>query len=280
MGSDYQRSVQEVVDALGSNASHGLTSAEARARLAQDGRNELATEPPVAAWKRFLAQFRDVLVILLLIATAISGALWVYERDTPLPYEAIAIGAIVLLNAVMGYLQQQRAESAIAALQQMAAARARVIRDGAATSLPATDVVPGDILVVEQGDTVAADARVIQSAALQAAEAALTGESLPVAKDVAAIAGDVTLGDRTNMIYSGTAVTYGRGRAIVVATGMRTEMGSIAGMLARVPAEITPLQRRARPRRQVARHDRHRHCDRDDHDDHRRRTGPWPLGVS
>ena len=139
----------------------------------------------------------------------------------PLPYEAIAIGAVVLLNAVMGYLQQQRAESAIAALQQMAAAHAHVIRDGAATSVPAAEVVPGDILVVEEGDTVAADARVIQSAALHTAEAALTGESLPVAKDVDPIAGDVTLGDRANMIYSGTAITYGRGRAVVVATGMQ-----------------------------------------------------------
>ena len=182
MASDYQRTVQEVVDALGSDASHGLTSAESRARLARDGPNELATERPVPAWRKFLAQFQDVLVILLLIATAISAALWIYERDAALPYEAIAIGAIVLLNAVMGYLQQQRAESAIAALQQMAAARAHVIRDSAATSVPTAEVVPGDILVVEEGDTVAADARVIQSAALQTAEAALTGESLPVEK--------------------------------------------------------------------------------------------------
>ncbi len=243
MASDYQRTVQEVLDALGSDGSSGLSAAEARARLARDGPNELTAEPPVPAWKKFLAQFQDVLVILLLIATAISAALWVYERDAPLPYEAIAIGAVVLLNAVMGYLQQQRAESAIAALQQMAAAHAHVIRDGAATTVPAADVVSGDILVVEEGDTVAADGRIIHSAALHAAEAALTGESVPVAKDVAPIDAEVTLGDRANMIYSGTSITYGRGRAIVVATGMRTEMGSIAGMLARVPTETTPLQR-------------------------------------
>ena len=184
-----------------------------------------------------------MLVVLLLIATAISAALWWYERDAALPYEAIAISAVVLLNAILGYVQQERAESAIAALRQMAAAHAHVIRDGDVTSVPATEVVPGDILVVEEGDTVPADARVIQSTALQVAEAALTGESLPVSKDVAAIAGDVGLGDRTNMIYSGTSVTYGRGRAVVVATGMRTEMGRIAGMLAHVPSGPTPLQK-------------------------------------
>jgi len=183
-----------------------------------------------------------VLVILLLIATAISAVLWLYERDAPLPYEAIAISAVVLLNAVMGYLQEQRAESAIAALQQMAAAHAHVVRDGAVTSVPAADVVPGDIVVIEEGDTAPADGRLVESTALSMAEAALTGESLPVAKDVATIAGDVALGDRTNMIYSGTSATYGRGRAVVVATGMRTEMGRIAGLLQRVPKERTPLQ--------------------------------------
>ena len=239
----YQRSAQEVVDALAGDAARGLTGPEARARLARDGPNHLAAERPVPKWKKFLGQFQDLLVILLLVATAISAGLWAYERDAALPYEAIAIAAVVLLNAVMGYLQQQRAESAIAALQQMAAARARVIRDGAATSVPAADVVAGDILVVEEGDTVPADARVLQSAALHAAEAALTGESVPVAKDVATIQGDVTLGDRVNMIYGGTSITYGRGRAIVVATGMRSEMGRIAGMLARVPDDTTPLQR-------------------------------------
>ena len=183
------------------------------------------------------------LVVLLLIATAISLVLWWYERDAALPYEAIAISAVVLLNAVLGYVQQERAESAIAALRQMAAAHARVTRDGEPTSVPAAEVVPGDILVVEEGDTVPADARVIQSTALQVAEAALTGESLPVSKDIAAIAGEVGLGDRTNMIYSGTSVTYGRGRAVVTATGMRTEMGRIAGMLAHVTSGPTPLQK-------------------------------------
>jgi Ca2+-transporting ATPase len=244
MSADYYRlTVQDVLHALATDAAIGLTTTEAGARLVRDGANQLAAEQPVPAWKKFLAQFTDLLVVLLLIATAISAVLWLYERDAALPYEAIAISAVVLLNAVMGYLQEQRAESAIAALQQMAAAHAHVIRDGVLSSVPAADVVAGDIIVVEEGDTVAADARVVESTALSMAEAALTGESLPVAKDVDTISGEAAVGDRTNMIYSGTSATYGRGRAVVVATGMRTEMGRIAGMLAHVPAEQTPLQR-------------------------------------
>ena len=243
MAAEYQRSVDDIVAAQATDAVRGLTSAEAHARLERDGPNRLAAERPVPPWRKFLAQFTDLLVILLLIATAISAALWLYERDSPLPYEAIAISGVVLLNAVMGYLQEQRAESALAALQQIAAAHAHVIRDGAPTTVPSADVVAGDVLVVEEGDTAAADARVIESTALSMAEAALTGESVPVAKDVDTISGDAPLGDRSNMIYSGTSATYGRGRAIVVATGMRTEMGRIAGMLAHVPVEHTPLQR-------------------------------------
>jgi Ca2+-transporting ATPase len=241
--SPYQRVVDDILAELGSDRARGLTSAEARARLERYGPNQLTAERPVPAWRKFLAQFQDMLVILLLIATAISVALWLYERSEGLPYEAIAISAVVLLNAIMGYVQGERAESAVAALRQMAAAHAHVIRDGELTSVPATEVVPGDLIVVEEGDTIPTDARVIQSTALQTAEAALTGESVPVSKEVDAISGEVGLGDRVNMIYSGTAVTYGRGRAVVVSTGMQTEMGRIAGMLADVPSETTPLQK-------------------------------------
>ena len=127
-----------------------------------------------------------MLVILLLVATLISAGLWLYERDSALPYEAIAIFAVVLLNAVMGYIQESRAEEAVAALRQMSAAHANVIRDGERQSIPATEIVPGDIILIEEGDTIPADARLIQSTALQTAEAALTGESLPVSKDTAA----------------------------------------------------------------------------------------------
>ncbi len=194
-------------------------------------------------WRKFLAQFRDALVILLLVAAAVSLALWLFERDSALPYEAIAILAVVLLNALMGFVQQARAEEALAALRGMTAARAAVVRDGARRSIAAAELVAGDVILVDEGDTVPADARLFRVAGLQAAEAALTGESLPVSKDIDPIADQAALGDRHNMIFSGTAITYGRGRAVVTATGMQTEMGRIAGMLEAAPEQTTPLQK-------------------------------------
>ena len=238
----YGQAIEALVAALGTDPERGLADDDAGARLERHGANELASEPAVPAWRKFLAQFQDVLVVLLLAATAISAFLWAIEGESALPYEAIAIGAIVLLNAVMGYVQESRAESAVAALRQIAAARARVIRAGRQREINAREIVPGDIILVEEGDTIPADARVTQSTALQVAEAALTGESVPVMKDPAPLAGEVALGDRANMIFSGTIATYGRGRAVVVATGMQTEMGRIAGMLRDVPKETTPLQ--------------------------------------
>jgi Ca2+-transporting ATPase len=239
----YRVPAEQVIAALGSNARQGLTDADARARFERFGPNELAAEQPIPAWRRFLAQFQDVLVILLLVATAVSAGLWAYERDAALPYEAIAILAVVLLNAVMGYVQESRAEAAVAALRAMSAADATVIRGGERRSLRATEIVPGDIIMVEEGDTIPADARLIESAALQTAEAALTGESLPVTKNTAPLAADALLGDRDNMVFSGTAATYGHGRAVVTATAMATEMGRIAGLLKDTPQESTPLQR-------------------------------------
>ncbi len=239
----YRIDTADVVIALDTDVRRGLASEEAAARLARVGRNELPTEKPIPGWRRFLSQFRDPLVILLLVATAVSTALWTYERDTSLPYEAIAIFAIVMLNAVMGFVQKSRAEAAVASLRAMSTPIALVIRDGERRSVPTYEIVPGDIIPVEQGNTVPADARVVQSTDLQTAEAALTGESLPVSKDPAPIADDVPLGDRLNMIFSGTSVTYGRGTAVVTATGMNTELGRIAGMLKETAVEVTPLQR-------------------------------------
>src|SRR5690606_17567820 len=234
---------QEVLAQLGSDAGAGLTQAEARARLDRYGRNELAGEAPVPAWRKFLGQFQDVLVVLLLVATVISATLWAVERDAALPYEAIAIFAVVLLNAIMGYVQQARAEQAVAALRQMSAAKAQVVRDGVRQSIPAAEIVPGDIILIEEGDTIPADARLIATTALQTAEAALTGESLPVSKDTKPLSGAPTLGDQTNMVFSGTSATYGRAKAVVTATGMNTQKGNIAGMLEQAPPETTPLQR-------------------------------------
>jgi len=241
--SPYQQPVREVLDGLRTDPHLGLSEQEASTRLERFGQNELAPARKVPEWRKFLAEFQNPLVILLLVATAISAGVWLYEREAAAPYEAIAILAVVLLNAGMGYIQEARAESALAALKNMAAARSHVIRDGVRRSVPASEIVPGDIILIEEGDTIPADARVIQSASLKTAEAALTGESLPVSKDPAPIEVDVALGDRDNMLFSGTAAAYGRARAVVVATGMNTEMGVIAGMLRQAPEPATPLQK-------------------------------------
>ena len=225
------------------DASRGLSEAEARARLERYGPNQLVTERPAPAWRNFLAQFQNALVVLLLIATVISAGLWLYEGESALPYEALAILAIVLLNAIIGYVQESRAASAIAALRQMSAAQAHAIREGERRRIDSADLVPGDIVVIEEGDTVPADARVIDSTSLHTAEAALTGESMPVSKRTLPIMDEAALADRSNMIFSGTTASYGRGLAVVVATGMQTEMGRIAGMLETAPKETTPLQK-------------------------------------
>jgi len=239
----YRLRASEVITTLETNERVGLSEEDARARLARYGSNELAAEKPVPGWRRFVSQFQDVLVVLLLIATVISAALWVVEGDAALPYEAIAIVAVVLLNATMGYVQESRAAAAVAALRAMSAADASVIRGGERRTVPASQIVPGDIILIEEGDTIPADGRLVESVGLQTAEAPLTGESLPITKDTAPIAEEVPLGDRDNMVFSGTAATYGHGKAVVTATGMRTELGRIAGLLKATPDETTPLQR-------------------------------------
>ena len=239
----YRKDVRRVVAALETDVEKGLSSREARARLARFGRNELETEQPIPRWRKFLAQFTDVLIILLIIAAAISAAVWLYQFDSPLPYEAIAIITIVLLNAAMGYVQQERAEEALASLRRTLAAQATVIRDGTQQIIAAAELVPGDIILLGEGDRIPADARIIQSISLHTMEAALTGESVPVEKDLDPLDGAESVGDQRNMVFSGTVVTFGRGRAVVTATGMQTQMGRIAGMLEKSPEETTPLQR-------------------------------------
>jgi P-type Ca2+ transporter type 2C len=178
----YQQTIDAVIAALGTERDRGLDDREARARLTRDGPNELIAEPPAPAWKKLLAQFQNVLVVLFLVATAISAGLWLHEGETTLPYEAIAIGVVVLLNAGIGFIQEARAESAVAALRQMSAPHARVIRDGEPCSILAAHVVVGDILLIEEGDTVAADARVIHSIGLQIAEARSPARACPCRK--------------------------------------------------------------------------------------------------
>ena len=232
-----------VVVAQGTSATDGLTPDEAARRLERHGPNLLDVAPPVPAWQRFAAQFRDPLVLLLAGAIAVSLVAWIIEGGEGVPVEAVVIGAIVLANGVLGFIQERGAERAVAALQRMVAPTATVVRGGLEVGVPAADVVPGDLMVVSEGDAISADARLIHASALTVAEASLTGESEPVVKDAATLPGPVPLGDRLNMVFSGTAVTRGRGTAVVTATGMRTEMGRIATLLGSTPEERTPLQR-------------------------------------
>ncbi|HET9595577.1 MAG TPA: cation-translocating P-type ATPase [Anaeromyxobacteraceae bacterium] len=239
----YRRAAADVVAGLGSDAGRGLATSDVQRRLRQDGRNELPSAPPVPAWRRFLAQFRDVLTILLLVATAVSLVAWWIERESSIPYEALTILAVVIVNGALGYVQESRAEQAVAALRAMSAPTARVLRDGRQQMVPTAEVVPGDVLLIEEGDTIPADGRVLVSVGLRAAEAALTGESTPVTKDDDAIAEEAAIGDQTSMVFGGTAIASGRGRAVVTATGAATEIGKIAGSLHAAEAGPTPLQR-------------------------------------
>jgi len=239
----WRRDAAAVAADLGTDVGRGLSEAEAEARLARFGPNVLEAAEPVPAWRKFLAQFENPLVYLLIGAVVVSLAAWALEGGEEIPYEAIVIAAIVLLNAVLGYVQEARAEQAVAALQRLAAATAGVMRDGRELRIPAAEVVPGDLLLAAEGDAVSADARLVEAASLLVAEASLTGESEAVLKDPAPIDEPAALGDRLNMIFDGTAITRGRGRAVVTATGMATEMGRIARLLGTTEAERTPLQR-------------------------------------
>ncbi|CAG1008359.1 H+-transporting ATPase [Anaerolineales bacterium] len=214
----------------------GLTSDEAQKRLEQYGSNELQAARRISPWEILLEQFKNVLILILLGATAIS--LFLGHG-----VESIVIAVIVLFAVGLGFVQEYRAERAIEALKQMAAPTAAVLRDGVEVKIPAKDLVPGDVVILHTGDRVPADGRLLEAVNLQVEEAALTGESVPVEKHVRALENeDLAIGDRKNMVYAGTAVTYGRGRALVAATAMQTEFGKIAKMLQDVESGRTPLQ--------------------------------------
>jgi Ca2+-transporting ATPase len=214
----------------------GLTSDEAASRLEKFGPNELQAQAHVSAWGILLEQFKNVLIIILLLATALSAFLGH-------GVEAIAITVIVLFAVILGFIQEYRAERAIEALREMAAPNATVIRDGIEERVPAREVVPGDVVLLATGDKVPADARLTEAVNLQTVEAPLTGESAPVEKHSTALPeAQLPAGDQRNMAFAGTAVTYGRGRALIVATGMATEFGKIARMLQDVDTVKTPLQ--------------------------------------
>ena len=233
----------EVVLSLGADPELGLSRQQAAERLAADGPNTLRQLPPVPLWRRALAQFRDPLVSLLLVAVAISGAAWLVDGAAGWPVDVVVILAVLALNAVIGLVQELRADDAVAALARLTEAAAQVQRDGEPLRVPAADLVVGDLLLLAEGDAVAADARVLHAAGLRVLESALTGESEAVGKGPAAVAGQTPLGDRSSMVFRGTAVVQGTGRAVVTATGMDTEVGSIAELLEATETETSPLQR-------------------------------------
>lgn len=241
----------QVAQALNVDPRTGLSSDEAKRRLDKFGPNELASAPPVPKWKKFLQQFQDPLVYLLLAATAISLVAWIIEKvnaapgaeGEALPFDSIVIVLILIVNAILGYMQEAKAEEAVNALSEMTAPTSNVLRNGRVERINTTDIVPGDILVLGEGDTVPADGRLLAAASLRIAEASLTGESVPVGKKPVTLDSAKALGDRANMVFNGTSVTQGTGRAIVTGTGMNTQVGKIADLLQSTEDEATPLQK-------------------------------------
>ena len=242
---EYLHSTEEVFAEIKSSE-NGLTAAEAEKRLSENGKNKLQEGKKKSLVRRFLEQFTDPMIIILIIAAVISAVTSVMQHEAPT--DVIIIMAVVIINAVLGVYQESKAEKAIEALQEMAAATSKVLRDGNVVEIHSEDLVVGDVILLEAGDAVPADARIIESASLKIEEAALSGESVPVNKMIATIGlgdqKDIPLGDRKNMMYMGSSVVYGRGRAVVTATGMDTEMGKIAGALAAAEDGQTPLQKK------------------------------------
>ena len=240
---EYLQSKEDVLNDL-QVGENGLSTSEAEARLEKNGKNKLAEGKKESLIHRFFKQLAEPMTIILLVAAVISGVLAIVEKE--FPTDVIIIMAVVLINAVLGVLQESKAEKALEALEKIAAATSKVIRDGHQITIKSEDLVVGDIIVLEAGDAVPADCRIIECASLKIEEAALTGESVPVDKKDGTLEGgangDVPLGDRKNMVFMGSTVVYGRGKAVVVATGMDTEMGKIADALTNAQEGKTPLQ--------------------------------------
>ena len=237
--SDYEEVLKEQ-----QSSEDGLSSGEAEARLDKYGKNELEKGKKDSLFKRFMKELSDPMIIILIVAAVISGITAFYEGESFA--DVIIIMAVVIINAVLGVFQESKAEAAIEALQEIAAATSKVLRDGKQVTLKSDELVPGDIVILEAGDAVPADGRIIECASMKIEEAALTGESVPVNKIVDLLQlnsqKDVPLGDRKNMVYMGSTVVYGRGKAVVTGTGMNTEMGKIAKALSQAQDEATPLQ--------------------------------------
>ena len=242
---EYLASAEDVLKEQSTSADAGLSTSEAQTRQAKFGPNKLKEEEKTPLWIRFFQQMADPMVIMLIVAAVISAVTGMIQGESEWA-DVIIIMAVVIINSALGVIQEAKSEEALAALQEMSAAQSKVIRDGKQISLHSSELVPGDIVLLEAGDAVPADCRVLESASMKIEEAALTGESVPVEKHTEPIAldgaDDVPLGDRKNMCYMGSTVVYGRGRAVVCGTGMNTEMGKIAGALNDAKEELTPLQ--------------------------------------
>lgn len=241
----HQLSPAEAVHELGSDPSSGLNTQQVQEKLTQFGENKLKEKKKKSAFQRFLAQFKDVMILILLAAAAVSFAIACVEGEPKEFFEPVLILLIVVLNAIMGVMQESKAEKALDALKNLSAPHARVIRNGQEAVIDASQLVPGDIIHLEAGDFIPADARLLRSVSLKCEESALTGESVPSEKDaVAVIPENAPLGDRSNMVFSGCSVTYGTAAAVVTATGMNTEMGRIANLLDSENDSQTPLQKK------------------------------------
>jgi P-type Ca2+ transporter type 2C len=237
------RDAGDVVRTVAGNTETGLSSQEALRRLADNGPNEIREVAATPTWQRILAHFQDPLIYLLIAAIVIALVAWAIEGRVGWPVDALVIAAVVIVNGILGFVQEAKAEQAVAALARMTAVSSAVVRDGQTLRVPSAGLVPGDLLVLGEGDAVGADARLIQCASLRVQEASLTGESEAVLKDPATLGSPAALGDRLNMVFKGTAVAQGTGQAIVTATGMATEMGAIAQMLEATAQDATPLQK-------------------------------------
>jgi Ca2+-transporting ATPase len=246
----HSEKIDDVLHNLG--VTHeGLNSQEAQERLQKYGYNELVAKKPKSALSMFLGEFKDIFILLLIAATIFSAVIGYYDVITGASEgvmeamaDAVIIGAIVILVAITGFVQEYRAEKAIEAMKKLTAPKARVIRDGDENVIPAREIVPGDILVLESGDQIPADARVIEAIELKTSEAVLTGESAPVNKNVSTVKSDAPISERRNTVFTATHVVYGRGRAVVTSTAMNTEFGKIAEMVQSAEEEETPLQRK------------------------------------
>ncbi|MGX7106436.1 cation-translocating P-type ATPase [Hutsoniella sourekii] len=238
----YRLSEEEVLVELNTDLAQGLSSSDAKARLDQYGENQIQTEEHRSLLQKFIDQFKDFMIVVLLVAALVSAIVGIAEGEGI--SDSIIILLVVILNAIMGVFQEAKAEEAIDALKDMSSPEARVRRDGTTTRIKSTELVPGDIVLLEAGDVVPADLRLLETNSLQIEEAALTGESVPTEKEIGLITDEeVVIGDRSNMAFSSTNVTYGRGLGVVTGTGMNTEVGHIASMLANTESQMTPLQR-------------------------------------